>query len=141
MEFSSPSAGVAGQQSLDLYPSTINRKDIDIMDRSFLECQHLLNSVLVVVAIYTQLVTLLVASMAQGQASWNDAEVESLVDFFWEIQSKGEGGNFKDDFYRAAADHIAPEWTSGPVKVGKHCKSKWASVSLFFLFLSSFDQD
>ena len=41
----------------------------------------------------------------------------------------GDGGNFKDFTYQAAATHITPHHKSGPVKTVKHVKGKYKMVS------------
>jgi hypothetical protein len=40
----------------------------------------------------------------------------------------GEGGMFKMRAFNAAAIKIAKHHTSGPVKMGKMCKTKWRTV-------------
>ena len=123
------SAGVAGRRSLNLPAAAI---DIDPMDKSLLAHRQLLNSVLAVTAVSTQFLTLLISPMAQDKAKWNDAETTALVDYLWERRAEcGEGGSFKDPAYNAAADKIAPEWSAGPVKTGKHCRTKWGAVSIY----------
>jgi hypothetical protein len=108
----------------------IDHKSVDTMDRSLLERRQLLNSVLAITAISTQFLTLLLATMTQDKAVWNDAETSALVDFFWTHRAEsGDGGTFKDASYNAVAEHIAPHWTSGPIKNAKRCKTKWAAVS------------
>ena len=102
------------------------------MDDSFLERRKLLNSVLAVTAVSTQFVTILLATMPpEPKAVWNDAEIGKLVDFLLEHRAEGEGGNFKDPSFKAAAAHIASELTSGPSKTLKHCKTKWGAVSVW----------
>jgi hypothetical protein len=101
------------------------------MDKSLLARRQLLTSVLAVTAVSTQFLTLFMASMAQDKAKWNDAEITALVEYLWEHRAEcGDGGSFKDPAYNAAADKIAPEWSAGPVKTGKHCKRKWGAVSI-----------
>jgi hypothetical protein len=93
-----------------------------------------LNSVLAVTAVSTQYLTLFISSMAQEKAKWNDAETTALVEYLWEHRAEcGDGGSFKDPAYNAAADKIAPEWSAGPIKTGKHCKTKWGAVSIYLL--------
>ncbi len=72
------------------------------------------------------------------KAIWSDKETLELVNILYEKRAEGDGaGNFKPASYKAAADHIAPYLTQGPVKTGVMCKTKWTSVreSLFFLII------
>ena len=94
------------------------------------QLQHLVNCALAVTVIYTQLIVLLMAtSVPQEKAIWNEAETAAFVEYLWEHKSEGGDGSFKDVTMRAAAEHIADKHTAGPVKVLKHCKTKWTAVS------------
>jgi hypothetical protein len=64
------------------------------------------------------------------KAHWNTQEEAALIDYLLQHKAEaGDGGNFKSSGYNAAATHIAPLLTQGPVKTGKMCKMKWALVS------------
>ncbi|KAF8802644.1 hypothetical protein BYT27DRAFT_7056616, partial [Phlegmacium glaucopus] len=64
-------------------------------------------------------------------ANWNDAEVLALVNFLWEHRAQaGDGGTFKDTTFNAVAEHITKHWATGPPKTAKHCKTKWAEVTI-----------
>ena len=93
--------------------------------------QHILNCALAVAAVYTQFTVLLMATSASTErADWNDAETTAFVEYLWEHRAEGgDGGNFKDVTFRAAAEHIADKLTAGPTKTPKRCKTKWTSVS------------
>ena len=84
-----------------------------------------------VTVIYTQFIVLLMAtSTQQEKVNWNEAETATFVGYLWEHRSEaGDRGSFKDVTMRAAAEHIADKHTAGPIKLLKHCKTKWASVS------------
>jgi hypothetical protein len=87
------------------------------------------NCALAVTVIYTQLIVLLMATLVlQEKAIWNEAEMAALVEYLWEHKSEGDG-SFKDVTMRAAAKYIADKHTAGPIKVLKHCKTKWTTVS------------
>jgi hypothetical protein len=86
---------------------------------------------LAVTVVYTQFIVLLMATSAPPEkANWNEAETATLVEYLWEHRSEaGDGGTFKDVTMRAAAEHIADKHTAGPIKLLKHCKTKWTGVS------------
>ncbi|KAF8808031.1 hypothetical protein BYT27DRAFT_7338626 [Phlegmacium glaucopus] len=84
----------------------INFLIIDDMDdmagyRPLFERQKLLNSAVSLTALGAQFVTsLLMASLHQEKASWNEKEVEALVNYLWEHRAEsGDGGTFKDFFF------------------------------------------
>jgi hypothetical protein len=112
-------------------PPVVNRKDT--MDKPFPGRRNLLISASALTALSIQFVTIMMATMTQDKAVWNDTEVAALVEFLWAHRAQVEGGNFKDLHFNAAADHIVSEWSSGPVKSAKHCKTKWQSVSCHLL--------
>ena len=63
-------------------------------------------------------------------AVWNQQEIDYVMDYLWDHASEvGDGGNFKDSMYQAAATYIAPYYKSGPVKSAKHVKNKYKTVS------------
>lgn len=96
------------------------------------QCQkHILNSALAVAAVYTQFIVLLMATSGPAErAEWNDKETNTFVEYLWEHRAEGgDGGNFKDVTFRAAAEHIADMLTAGRIKTPKCCKTKWTSVS------------
>ena len=64
-------------------------------------------------------------------AIWDEKETECMMEYFRDHASEaGDGGNFKDSAYLAAAVYIAPYHRSGPVKTAKHVKTKYRSVSV-----------
>ena len=64
------------------------------------------------------------------KAVWNETETSALIDYLVQHKAEaGDGGNFKDATYNAAAEHITSLKTTGPAKSGKMCKTKWAAVS------------
>ena len=61
---------------------------------------------------------------------WDKKETECMVVYLCDHASEaGDGGNFKDSAYLAAATYMAPYHKSGPVKTEKHVKNKYRSVS------------
>ena len=63
-------------------------------------------------------------------AVWNQQEIDYVMDYLRDHASEaGDGGNFKDSVYQAAATYIAPYYKSGPVKSAKHVKNKYKTVS------------
>ena len=104
---------------------------MDKTEPRFQRQQHILNCAIAVVAVYTQLVVLLMATSAPTErADWNEAETIAFVEYLHEHKAEGgDGGGFKDVTFRGASTHIANLLTAGPVKTPKHCKTKWASVS------------
>src|SRR6202044_789545 len=71
---------------------------------------------------------------APDKAQWNENETIALVDFLLEHKSEiGDAGMFKMGTFNAAAGHIAVHHTSGPMKNGKMCRTKWRAVQIFFL--------
>jgi hypothetical protein len=78
-----------------------------------------------------QVATALMATtpLASDKAQWNEGETTALVDFLLEHKSEmGEAGMYKMGTFNAAASHIAVHHTSGPIKTGKMCKTKWRAV-------------
>jgi hypothetical protein len=104
---------------------------MDKTSPQFRHRQHLVNTALSLAVVYTQFIVLLMATSAQQEkANWNDAETAGLVEYLWEHRSEGgDGGTFKDVTMRAAAEYIADKHTIGPIKLLKHCKTKYSSVS------------
>ena len=63
-------------------------------------------------------------------AVWNQQEIDYVMDYLRDHASEaGDGENFKDSVYQAAATYIAPYYKSGPVKLAKHVKNKYKTVS------------
>ncbi|KAF8803198.1 hypothetical protein BYT27DRAFT_7171949 [Phlegmacium glaucopus] len=102
--------------------------------RPLFECQKLLNSAVSLTALGPQFVTsLLMASLHQEKASWNEKEVEALVNYLWEHRAEsGDGGTFKDVTFNAIPGCIADLLTSGPAKTAKQCKTKYNSLKATF---------
>src|ERR1700720_1745563 len=100
---------------------------------SFHHRLKILTSALALTALCAQLTTLMAASSQETKKeniSWNDWEKRELVQFFWEHRAEsGDGGTFKPATYNAAAQHVAPYLTSGPVKAAKNVKTKWTAVN------------
>ena len=71
----------------------------DDMERyhSLFEQRRLLNSVVSLTALGAQFVTsLLMASLQQDKASWNDEETWALMDYLWENRGNIGDGSFKE---------------------------------------------
>lgn len=69
------------------------------------------------------------------KANWNDKETDALLDHLIKNKTLGQGhGNFKDQVYTSASEAISDLLSSGPVKTSKHCKTKWATVSVTVIF-------
>ena len=70
-----------------------------------------------------------VPSSTTDKAHWNENETTALVDFLLEHKSEmGQGAMFKLGTFNAAADHIKIHRTSGPIKTGTMCRTKWRAV-------------
>ena len=67
------------------------------------------------------------------KAHWTDIEVTELIAYLYTHRSEGEQGNFKVSTYAGAAAHISGYLVQGPPKTMKMCKTKWSSVSVYFL--------
>ena len=62
---------------------------------------------------------------------WDEKETDCMMEYLHDHASEaGDGGNFKDSEYLAAAVYIALYHRSGPVKTVKHIKTKYRSVSV-----------
>ena len=74
--------------------------------------------------------TTVLMATPKEKAHWNDREVTALIDYLYTNKSVSEGdsGNFKMTVFNGAVAHIAPHRVQGPMKTGKMCKQKWASV-------------
>ena len=98
------------------------------------------NSAFVLTSLCAQIAT---AVMASGSAStrgpsaqWNKNETAALLTYLEEHKSEiGDGGMFKMGTFNAAASEIAKYHTSGPVKTGDKCKTKWRSVDILFIYI------
>ena len=70
------------------------------------------------------------SELVRENAVWNQQEIDYVMDYLQDHASEvGSGGNFKDSVYQAAATYIAPYYKSGPVKLAKHVKNKYKTVS------------
>ena len=70
------------------------------------------------------------SELVHENAVWNQQEIDYVMDYLRDHASEaGDGGNFKDSVYQAAATYIAPYYKSGPVKSAKHVKNKYKTVS------------
>ena len=64
-------------------------------------------------------------------AIWDEKETECMMEYLRDHASEaGDGGNFKETAYQAAATYIAPYRKSGPIKTAKHVKNKYKTVSI-----------
>ena len=71
-------------------------------------------------------------------AQWNEEETKALLTYLAEHKSEiGDGGMYKMVTFNAVASEIAKYHTSGPVKTGKMCKTKWRAVFIY-LFIYTF---
>ena len=67
---------------------------------------------------------------AHENAVWDKKDTEKMMEYLWDPASQaGDGGNFKDSTYQAAATHITPHHKGGPAKTVKHVKDKYKMVS------------
>ena len=70
------------------------------------------------------------APTTQGPTvQWNKEETKVLLTYLVEHKSEiGDGGMYKMVTFNAVASEITKYYTSGPVKTGKKCKTKWRTV-------------
>lgn len=129
-------AEVAGHLSLNIDLFLII-DDMDDMEehRPFFHKRNLLNSAASLTALSAQFViSLLMASSHQDKAFWNDKETLAFVEYLCEnVDKRAEGMTFRETVFNGAPDHIAHLLTSGPAKTAKHCKTKFNTVSTFFV--------
>ena len=96
------------------------------------EQKHIWAGVITVVSLCVQYTTVLMsqdAAAATEKAYWNDAEVDALLAFLSDHCAEGgDSGSFKMGTFNAASQSIAALKTTGPLKTGKMCKTKWISV-------------
>ncbi|KAF8811320.1 hypothetical protein BYT27DRAFT_7090095, partial [Phlegmacium glaucopus] len=79
------------------------------------------------------------ASLHQEKASWNEKEVEALVNYLWEHRAEsGDGGTFKDMTFNAIPGCIADLLTSGPAKTAKQCKTKYNLLKATFRMIITY---
>ena len=63
-------------------------------------------------------------------AVWDKKETEQMMEYLQDHASQaGDGDNFRDSTYQAAATHITPHHKSGPAKTAKHVKGTFKMVS------------
>ena len=63
-------------------------------------------------------------------AIWDEKETDCMMEYLCDHTSEaGDGGNFKETAYQAAATYIAPYCKSGPIKMSKHVKNKYKTIS------------
>lgn len=61
---------------------------------------------------------------------WNEEEIKEMMAYLHNHRQKaGDDWNFRDSEYSAAADHIAPYHTHGPVKTARMVQAKYRRVS------------
>jgi hypothetical protein len=64
------------------------------------------------------------------RAMWNETKTKEFLQYLFDHRAEGgDGGNFKAPTFNATVRHVASYQTTGPVKVGKHMKTKWDGVS------------
>jgi hypothetical protein len=81
-----------------------------------------------------------VKDLDEGKASWTDTDEDELIQFLINNKSTaGDGGNFKNVMWNAAAAHMRKFTTKGGAKTVNACKSKWGRVNdIFTLSLHEF---
>jgi hypothetical protein len=95
--------------------------------------RQILSSALALAVLCAQHATLIMAT-STDKANWNTEETASFVDHLYDHRSEiTDAGMFKMATFNAAAQHIAPLHTLGPVKTGKMCKTKWRTVRSIYL--------
>jgi hypothetical protein len=129
-------AGVPHGWSLNLrsllsIPSSMEEPEPDPF---FYHQRKVLITAIALTALCTQLTTIMALPSAsvekEPKAKWNDTETTELVQYLWEHRAQGgDGGTFKPATFKAAAEHIAPYHTLGPVKTTKSVQIKWNGVS------------
>ena len=62
-----------------------------------------------------------------------------MMEYLWDhADEAGDGGNFKDSTYWAAAANIAFYHKGGPIKASKHVKGRYISVSKLLINIVCF---
>ena len=110
--------------------------DMDDMEehRPFFHKRNLLNSAILTALSAQFVISLLMASSHQDKASWNDKETLAFVEYLCKnVDKRAEGMTFRETGFNGAPDHIAHLLTLGPAKTAKHCKTKFNTVSTFFV--------
>ena len=75
-------------------------------------------------------ILLFMSEPTHENAVWDEKETEQMIEYLRDHTSQaGDGGNFKDSTYQAAATHITPHHKNGPAKTAKHVKDKYKTVS------------
>ena len=63
-------------------------------------------------------------------AIWDEKETDCMMEYLHDHASEaGDGGNFKETAYQAAAAYIAPYCKSSLIKTSKHVKNKYKTIS------------
>ena len=71
-------------------------------------------------------------------ACWSDSEVDALVNYLHiHCAEWGDSGNFKDNMYAAAAEHIKDLHISGKIKDAKSVRNKWIQVCHILPYIST----
>jgi hypothetical protein len=100
-------------------------KDLALLARK----RRIWAAALTITTLCAQVATAIMATAPSDKAQWNEVETTALVDFLLEHKSEiGDAGMYKMTTFNAAAVRIAPHHTSGPMKTGKMCKTKWRAV-------------
>jgi hypothetical protein len=104
--------------------------DLEEPNLFFYQRRKLLTAAIALTVLCTQIATIMALPIDKERAMWNETETKEFLQYLLDHQAEGgDGGNFKAATLNAAARHIASHRTSGPVKVGKHARTKWDGVS------------
>ena len=88
-------------------------------------------SALTLTTLWAQLATVVMVTAPADKAQWNDQETKAFVDYLLEHKSEiGDAGSFKMGTFNATAEHISVHHTTGPIKTGKMCQTKWRAVCI-----------
>ena len=105
------------------------------------QTRHLWASAFTLTSLCAQIATAVMATAPTTRgptAQWNKEETKVLLTYLAEHKSEiGDGGMYKMVTFNAVASEIAKHYTSGPVKTGKMCKTKWRVVFIY-LFIYTF---
>jgi hypothetical protein len=73
--------------------------------------------------------TLMVGKRTNPSSSWDDGDEEVLIQFLQgSLAMAGDGMNFKQATWNAAAEHMVPFTTQGGMKTANACKNKFSRV-------------
>ncbi len=63
------------------------------------------------------------------KAIWNEQEMATLIEFLRQETNRTGNTSYTSASFNSVANHIKNYCTTGPVKTGKQCKTKWGTVS------------